>query len=149
MRAGWAGILGELVLGVFLILSRNSDENKASCGAPLGVPTPSLSAISLLILVSVPTPLPPPPPHFPPPPFWLRLPGKLESNRYTLQKILNFPNFSRCQEGARETLQLQSRGWRETVPPPVSPPAGSSVMSGPVGNPPWRSDSYQPREMRR
>lgn len=36
--------------------------------------------------------------------------ARLGSNRQTLQKkfFLSFPNFSRCQEGARETLQLQS-----------------------------------------
>lgn len=63
-----------LCWGVFLILSRNLDENQARCGAPLGVPTPSLTAASLLIFISVPTPFTSTPTPLPSSSFLARTP---------------------------------------------------------------------------
>lgn len=88
------------------------------CGTP-GCSPPSSCSVSSDFLLC------PPRPHTPPSllPLGRGSLARLGSNRQTLQKIFfNFPNFSRCQEGARKTLQLQSglgeRTCSKAFPPP-------------------------------
>lgn len=99
------GLESALRGSIFLAVERLVGQGvRLAGGAPLGLPAfPACSASPLRFYSA---------PYSPFPSSWRCLPKAGE--QYTLQKnfFISFPNFSRCQEGAGETLQLQ-RGKEE------------------------------------